>query len=77
MIHLDSRKVAIALLNSTLGLDDLTADVHGRIATALILLDQQDGEDFFGALNDAYSYLGIDMEALEELLEGLEEQCDE
>ena len=77
MIHLDSRKVAIALLNSTLGLDDLTADVHGRIATALVLLDQQDGEDFFGALNDAYSYLGIDMEALEELLEGLEEQCDD
>ena len=77
MIHLDSRKVAIALLNSTLGLDDLTADMHGRIATALVLLDQQDGEDFFGALNDACSYLGIDMAALEELLEGLEEQCDD
>lgn len=72
MIHLDSRKVAIALLNSTLALDDLTADVHGRIATALVLLDQQDGEDFFAALNDAYSYLGIDMNALEELLEEME-----
>ena len=76
MIHLDSRKVAIALLNSTLALDDLSMEVHGRIATALVLLDQQDGEDFFTALRDAYSYLGVDMKALEELLEEMEELCD-
>lgn len=72
MMHIDSRKVAIALLNTTLALDDLPMEVHGRIATALVLLDQQDGEDFFAALQDAYNYIGIDTEALESLLEELE-----
>ena len=72
MMHIDSRKVAIALLNTTLALDDLPMEVHGRIATALVLLDQQDGEDFFAALQDAYNYIGIDMEALKSLLEELE-----
>ena len=73
MMHIDSRKVAIALLNSTLGMDDLPMEVHGRIATALVLLDQQDGEDFFAALQDAYAYIGIDMETLENLLDEMEE----
>ena len=73
MIHLDSRKVAIALLNTTLGMDNLPMEVHGRIATALVLLDQQDGEDFFAALQDAYAYIGIDMETLENLLDEMEE----
>ena len=73
MIHLDSRKVAIALLNTTLGMDDLPVEVHGRIATALVLLDQQDGEDFFVALQDAYAYIGIDMDNLENLLDEMEE----
>ena len=72
MMHIDSRKVAITLLNTTLALDDLPMEVHGRIATALVLLDQQDGEDFFAALQDAYNYIGIDTEALESLLEELE-----
>ena len=72
MMHIDSRKVAIALLNTTLALDDLPMEVHGRIATALVLLDQQDGEDFFAALQDAYNYIGLDTEALESLLEELE-----
>ena len=71
MIHLDSRKVALVLLNTTLGMDDLPMEVHGRIATALVLLDQQDGEDFFAALQDAY--IGIDMESLENLLNEMEE----
>ena len=73
MMHIDSRKVAIALLNSTLGMDDLPMEAHGRIATALVLLDQQDGEDFFVALQDAYTYIGIDMETLENLLDEMEE----
>ena len=73
MMHIDSRKVAIALLNSTLGMDDLPLEVHGRIATALVLLDQQDGEDFFAALQDAYAYIGIDMDNLENLLDEMEE----
>ena len=76
MIHIDSRKVAIALLNSTLAMDDLPMEVHGRIATILVLLDQQDGEDFFAALRDAYNYLGVDMEALDSLIEEMEELCD-
>lgn len=77
MIHLDSRKVAIALLNATLGLDDLPMEVHGRIATILVLLDQQEGEDFYSALRDAYAYLGKDADVLDSLLEELEERYDD
>lgn len=77
MIHLDSRKAAIALLNATLGLDDLPMEVHGRIATVLVLLDQQDGEDFYSALRDAFAYLGKDMQGLDRLLEELEEHYDD
>ena len=73
MMHIDSRNVAIALLNTTLGMDNLPMEVHGRIATALVLLDQQDGEDFFAALQDAYAYIGIDMDNLENLLDEMEE----
>ena len=76
MIHLDSRKVAIALLNATLGLDDLSMEAHGRIATVLVLLDQQQGEDFYTALRDAYSYLSVDLEELDDLINEMEELCD-
>ena len=76
MIHLDSRKVAIALLNATLGLDDLSMEAHGRIATVLVLLDQQQGEDFYTALRDAYSYLSADLEELDDLINEMEELCD-
>ena len=76
MIHLDSRKVAIALLNATLGLDDLSMEAHGRIATVLVLLDQQQGEDFYTALRDAYSYLSADLEELDDLINEREELCD-
>ena len=52
-------------------------EVHGRIATVLVLLDQQDGEDFYSALRDAFAYLGKDMQGLDRLLEELEERYDD
>lgn len=72
MLHIDSFKIAVSLLNSTLGLDDLPMEVHGRLATVLVLIDHQDGEDFNIALRDAYGYLEKDTSELERLLEGLE-----
>ena len=72
MLHIDSFKIAVSLLNSTLGLDDLPMEVHGRLATVLILIDRQDGEDFNAALRDAYGYLDKDTSELDKLLEGLE-----
>lgn len=76
MMHIDATKLAIALLNSTLGLDDLPMELHGRIATVLVLLDHQENEDFFGALQDAYAYLGKDVDELESLLDELEADHD-
>ena len=72
MLHIDSFKIAVSLLNSTLGLDDLPVEVHGRLATVLVLIDRQDGEDFNTALRDAYGYLEKDTSELDKLLEGLE-----
>ncbi len=69
MIHIDSRKLAIELLNSTLGLDDIDLEIQGRIATALVLLDSQDGEDFPTALKDAYSYIGKDIKEIEDIID--------
>ena len=68
MIQIDSYKLATNLLNSTLGIDDLPMEVHGRLATALVLLDHQDEEDFHCALRDAYGYLQKDVAALENLI---------
>ena len=72
MLHIDSFKIAVSLLNSTLGLDDLPMEIHGRLATVLVLIDRQDGEDFIAALRDAYGYLEKDISELEALLDGLE-----
>ena len=72
MLHIDSFKIAVSLLNSTLGLDDLPMEIHGRLATVLVLIDSQDGEDFIAALRDAYGYLEKDISELEALLDGLE-----
>ncbi len=69
MIHIDSTKIALGLLNDTLALEDLPMEIHGRIATALVLLDRQDGEDFYIALRDAYSYMEQTGSELERLLE--------
>ena len=76
MLQIDSFKIAISLLNSTLGLDDLPLEVHGRLATVLVLIDRQDGEDFIAALRDAYGYLEKDISELDGLLEGLEAEHD-
>lgn len=76
MLQIDSFKIAISLLNSTLGLDDLPLEVHGRLATVLVLIDRQDGEDFIIALRDAYGYLEKDISELDGLLEGLEAEHD-
>lgn len=76
MLHINAAQMAISLLNSTLGLDELPMEVHGRIATALILLDQQCGEDFFAALQDAYSYIGKDTAELDSLLAEMEDDND-
>ena len=72
MLHIDSFKIAVSLLNSTLGLDDLPVEVHGRLATVLVLIDRQDDEDFNAALRDAYGYLDKDTSELDKLLKGLE-----
>ena len=72
MLRIDSFKIAVSLLNSTLGLDDLPVEVHGRLATVLVLIDRQDDEDFNAALRDAYGYLDKDTSELDKLLEGLE-----
>ena len=71
MMKIDAVKLATSLLNSTLGLDDLPMEIHGRLATALVLLDCQEGEDFFVALKDAYEYLNKDTAELEELVDDL------
>lgn len=71
MLHIDSFKIAVSLLNSTLGLDDLPVEVHGRLATVLVLIDRQDGEDFNAALRDAYGYLEKDTSELDKLLGGI------
>lgn len=76
MIHIDATKVAISLLNSTLGLNELSTELHGRIATALVLLDHQGEEDFMGALGDAYAYIEKDTAALNSLLDETEESYD-
>ena len=76
MLNIDAYKVAVNLLNTTLGLDDLPLEVHGRIATALILLDRQDDEDFYSALTDAYNYIGKDNASLEEWLDKMEGEND-
>ena len=72
MLQIDSFKIAISLLNSTLGLDGLPLEVHGRLSTVLVLIDRQDGEDFTAALRDAYGYLEKDISELDGLLEELE-----
>ena len=72
MLHIDSFKIAVSLLNSTLGLDDLPVEVHGRLATVLVLIDRQDDEDLNAALRGAYGYLDKDTSELDKLLEGLE-----
>jgi len=74
MLHIDATKVAISLLNTTLGLEDLPMEIHGRIATALVILDQQNGENFYNALQDAYAFIGRDNEELEALLKKLEDE---
>lgn len=71
-MHIDSYKLAVVLLNSTLGLEEIPLEVHGRIVTALGLLDQQDDEEFFNAVQDAFVYLGKDQVALETLLSEFE-----
>lgn len=76
MIHIDATKVAISLLNSTLGLDDLSAELHGRLATVLILLDHQEGENFMGALSDAYAYIEKDAAAMDRLIDEMEDSHD-
>ena len=76
MIHIDAAKAAISLLNSTLGLDALPTELHGRLATALVLLDQQEGEDFIGALRDAYAYIEKDVNAMDQLINGMEASHD-
>ena len=68
MMHINAPQLAISLLNSTLGFEDISLEVHGRIATALLLLDTQEGEDFYGAIRDAYEYLGKDTAELEQFL---------
>lgn len=68
MLYIKKEKVAIELLNSTLGLDDIPLELQGRIATALVLLDSQDGEDPWRALKDAYTYMGKDIQEIEKII---------
>lgn len=78
-MNIDTLKLAISVLNATLALDDLPLEIHGRIATVLMLLDHQEGEDYFAALEEAYKYLGEDdvtLNALEGLIDNFEDSLD-
>lgn len=77
MLHINATQIAINLLNSTLGMDDLPLEVYGRIATALVLLDTQEGEPFYSAIMDAYTYIGKDRAEIEKLLEEAETEDNE
>lgn len=76
MKRTDTFDLAVRLLNSTLGLDDLPMEVHGRIATALVLLDRQDEEDIFIALQDANKYINADIAAIESVVKEWDERND-
>ncbi len=64
------------LLNSTLGLDELPLEVHGRIATALVLLDTQDEENIFVAIQEARKYIDADNAAIESFVKKWDERDD-
>lgn len=76
MKHTDTAELAVRLLNSTLGLDDLSPEMHGRIATALVLLDRQDEENIFVALQDARKYIEADNAAIENFVKKWDERND-
>nr|DAP69629.1 MAG TPA: hypothetical protein [Caudoviricetes sp.] len=71
MVQINSFWLAISLLESTLGVDGIPLELHGRIATALALLDQQDGEDIFAAVSDAQEYIADDTEKLQSVVDGM------
>nr|DAG17074.1 MAG TPA: hypothetical protein [Caudoviricetes sp.]DAG39372.1 MAG TPA: hypothetical protein [Caudoviricetes sp.] len=71
MVQINSFGLAISLLESTLGVDGIPLELHGRIATALALLDQQDGEDIFAAVSDAQEYIADDTEKLQSVVDGM------
>lgn len=76
MKRTDTAELAVRLLNSTLGLDDLSLEMHGRIATALVLLDRQDEENIFVALQDARKYIETDNAAIENFVKKWDERDD-
>ena len=76
MKRTDTFELAVRLLNSTLGLEDLPLEVHGRIATALVLLDRQDEENIFIALQDANQYIDEDILAIESVVKEWDEHND-
>lgn len=74
MLGIDSKQLAVELINSIMAMDDLPIEVINRCSTALVLLDCQEGEDFEAALTDAYKYLQKDEESLEALLQDYEDR---
>jgi len=76
MKRADTVELAVRLLNSTLGLDELPLEVHGRIATALVLLDTQDEENIFVAIQEARKYIDADNAAIESFVKKWDERDD-
>ena len=71
MVQINSFGLAISLLESTLGVDGIPLELHGRISTALALLGQQDGEDIFAAVSDAQAYIADDTAKLQSVVDGI------
>lgn len=57
MTEKERTNLCASLLNHTLGMNDLPNEIHGRIATALVLIDPQEGENLDAAIEEANAYL--------------------
>lgn len=72
MLQIDSKALAVSVLNSLVARDELDLDVMDGLYTAIMLLDPQPEEDFYGAIRSAYRIIGEDLAKLEKLIEEAE-----
>lgn len=74
ILKIDPTKIAIALINSTMALDDLDQDIYARLGTILTLLDGGENEkDYEHFLTAAYEYLEKDEAEMSKLLEYMDD----
>ena len=72
--NIDPTKIAIALINNTMALDNLDQDIYARLGTILTLLDGgENEEDFEHFLTAAYEYLEKDDAEMSKLLEYMDD----